>query len=276
VKIKPINFSNFRFNFKWNVFVFPLILLLLLSLSYFAPTRTQQVKLTTSYPATVCPAIGNKISSIAALTNSKISRRLIDGKTKNLSSGKSSVVSLANNALLVEGNPGTALTFANSGWKSVVPCSVSNGEQWFVGGSGALTSKSVLYIVNSGFSESIVDIEIYTPNGLLEPKNIAIAQNSTKKISVDSLAPGDKTLTVNVLPRSGRINAFMIDEQGKGLRALGGDLINPINAPSRSLVIPAIPNQGKKPGQGAAAVGRAQRDEPAGRRQPALCRFRAG
>jgi hypothetical protein len=54
------------------------------------------------------------------------------------------------------------------------------------------------------------------------------------------------------LPRSGRINSFVIDEQGKGLRALGGDFVNPINTPSRSLVIPAIPNQGKRPGQGAA------------------------
>ena len=43
----------------------------------------------------------------------------------------------------------------------------------------------------------------------------------------------------------------MIDEQGKGLRALGGDLVNPINAPSKTLVIPAIPNQKKKPGQSA-------------------------
>jgi hypothetical protein len=41
----------------------------------------------------------------------------------------------------------------------------------------------------------------------------------------------------------------MIDEQGKGLRALGGDLINPITAASKTLVIPAIPNQKKKPGQ---------------------------
>jgi len=241
VKIKPINFSNFRFNFKWNVFVFPLILLLLLSLSYFAPTRTQQVKLTTSYPATVCPAIGNKISSIAALTNSKISRRLIDGKTKNLSSGKSSVVSLANNALLVEGNPGTALTFANSGWKSVVPCSVSNGEQWFVGGSGALTSKSVLYIVNSGFSESIVDIEIYTPNGLLEPKNTAIAQNSTKKISVDSLAPGEEIIVIAVKTKAGRVSSYLFDERKKGLKSLGADFVAPVAIASKKVTIAGIP-----------------------------------
>ena len=69
---------------------------------------------------------------------------------------------------------------------------------------------------------------------------------------MSALAPGDKTLTVNVVPRSGRVNSFMIDEQGKGLRALGGDLVNPTTSPSRTVVIPAIPNQGKKAGQGAA------------------------
>ena len=35
----------------------------------------------------------------------------------------------------------------------------------------------------------------------------------------------------------------MIDEQGKGLKALGGDLVNPAVSPSKNVVIPAIPNQ---------------------------------
>jgi hypothetical protein len=240
MKITPINLSNSRFKFRWNVIAFPLILLILAMLAYHAPTRTQQVKLTSSYPATVCPAIGNKIPSIAALTNSKISRRLIDGRSKNLSSGKSSVISLTNDALLVEGNSGTALTFANSGWKSVVPCSVSNGEQWFVGGSGALTSKSILYIVNSGFSESIVDIEIYTPNGLLEPKNIAIAQNSTSKISVDSLAPGEETIVIAVKTKAGRVSSYLFDERKKGLKSLGADFVAPVAAASKQVTIAGI------------------------------------
>jgi len=112
-----------------------LALLILAGFSYFAPERSEQVKLTSSYPATVCPAIGNKVSSIAALTKSKINRRSIDGTSKRLNPGKSAVIALKDNAILVEGNPGTSLTFANNGWKAVVPCSISNGEQWFVGGS---------------------------------------------------------------------------------------------------------------------------------------------
>ena len=226
--------------FNWKILTIPLVLICLAGISYFAPTQTDQVKLTSSYPATVCPAIGNKVSSIAALVNSKINRRLIDGKSKRLNAGKSSVIPLINKAVLVEGNSGTAVTFANNIWKAVVPCSISNGEQWFAGGSGALTSKSFLYITNSGFSESTVDIEIFTPNGPLEPKSVVIAQDSTKKISVDSMIPGEEVIMIAVKTKSGRVSSFLFDERKKGLKSLGADFVAPVAAASKQVKISAI------------------------------------
>ena len=217
-----------------------IILVLLAGLSYFAPERDEQIKLTSSYPATVCPAIGNKVSSIAALTSSKIDRRLIDGVSKRLNPGKGNVIPLKNASLLVEGNPGTSLTFANNGWKSVVPCSVSNGEQWFVGGSGGLTSKSFLYIVNSGFSESAVDLEIFTLNGPIESKLVTVPQNSTKKIAIDSLVPGEESIALAVKTRSGRVSSYLFDERKKGLKALGADYVAPVGQARKQVVIPAI------------------------------------
>ena len=217
-----------------------LVLALMAGLSYSAPERDQQVKLTSSYPATVCPAIGNNVSSIAALTSSKIDRRLIDGVSKRLNPGKGNAIPLKSNALLVEGNPGTSLTFANNGWKSVVPCSVSNGDQWFVGGSGGLTSKSFLYIVNSGFSESAVDLELFTLNGPVEPKIVTIAQNSTKKISVDSLVPGEESIALAVKTKSGRVSSYLFDERKKGLKSLGADFVSPVGQARKQVIIPAI------------------------------------
>ena len=217
-----------------------IILVLLAGLSYFAPERDEQIKLTSSYPATVCPAIGNKVSSIAALTSSKIDRRLIDGVSKRLNPGKGNVIPLKNASLLVEGNPGTSLTFANNGWKSVVPCSVSNGEQWFVGGSGGLTSKSFLYIVNSGFSESAVDLELFTLNGPIESKLVTVPQNSTKKIAIDSLVPGEESIALAVKTRSGRVSSYLFDERKKGLKALGADFVAPVGQARKQVVIPAI------------------------------------
>lgn len=217
-----------------------IILVLLAGLSYFAPERDEQIKLTSSYPATVCPAIGNKVSSIAALTSSKIDRRLIDGVSKRLNPGKGNVIPLKNASLLVEGNPGTSLTFANNGWKSVVPCSVSNGEQWFVGGSGGLTSKSFLYVVNSGFSESAVDLELFTLNGPIESKLVSVPQNSTKKIAIDSLVPGEESIALAVKTRSGRVSSYLFDERKKGLKALGADFVAPVGQARKQVVIPAI------------------------------------
>jgi hypothetical protein len=140
----------------------------------------------------------------------------------------------------VEGNPGTALTFVNSGWKSVVPCSVSNGEQWFAGGSGALTSKSFLYIVNSGFSDSSVELQIYTPNGLIEPKSVVISQNSTKKISVDTLVPGEDKIVIGVKTLSGRVSSYLLDERKKGLKSLGADFVAPVATANKKVTIAGI------------------------------------
>jgi hypothetical protein len=233
-------YKNILIKLNVRLLALSLVLLILAAFSYFAPDRTEQIKLTSSYPATVCPAIGNKISSIAALTKSKITRRSIDGTSKRLNPGKSSVIALKENAVLVEGNAGTSLTFANNTWKAVVPCSISNGEQWFMGGSGALTSKSYLYIINSGFSDSAVDIEIFTPNGPLEPKVVSISQNSTKKLSIDSLVPGEESIVIAVKTKSGRVSSYLFDERKKGLKSLGADFVSPVTIARKVVTIPAI------------------------------------
>ena len=236
--------NKFFANTKYNA---TLVFLMLLALiSYLAPTRNEQVKITYSYPATVCPAIAANANAIAGLPNSKIGKRLIDGKIKKFSPANASSLALGTKSILIDGNPGTALAFVNNGWKAVVPCSVSNGEQWFVGGSASLTSKDVLSIVNSGFSESTVEIEVYTPSAALDAKQIAIAPNSTKSISVDTLAPGEDSLVIAVKTKSGRVSSFLFDERKKGLRSLGADYVAPVSAPSKSITIPAISDlQGK-------------------------------
>jgi hypothetical protein len=71
--------------------------------------------------------------------------------------------------------------------------------------------------------------------------------NSFASIALSTLAPGSKQIAIHLLPRSGRINGFLVDERGKGLQALGGDLVNSTGDPAKSLTIPAIPQQtGKK------------------------------
>lgn len=231
MKIKHINS---------RVFVPTFVLLFLTLAILFAPEKNDQIIVNSSYPATVCPAIGNKVSSIASLADSKIKRRLVDGSSRIISSGKRSTILLSNDALLVEGNENTALTFTNNNWKSVVPCSISNGMQWFIGGSGSLVSKSSLYIVNSGFSESVVDLEIFTPDGELGAQSVAVAQNSTRKLSLDSLIPGEDIIAIGVKTKSGRVSSYLFDERKKGLRSLGADFVAPVGFASKTFTISAI------------------------------------
>lgn len=236
--------NKYLSNAKYNAFAITLVILGLIS--YLAPSRNEQVKITYSYPATACPAIVTKSTAIAALPNSKIGKRLIDGKVKKFTAANANSIVLGDKSILIDGNPGTALTFVNNTWKAVVPCSVSNGEQWFVGGSGALTSKSILSIVNSGFSESAVEIEVYTSTGVLEAKQVAISPNSTKSVSLDTLAPGEDSLVIAVKAKSGRVSSFLFDERKKGLRSLGADYVAAVSAPKKILTIPAISDlQGK-------------------------------
>ena len=236
--------NKYLSNAKYNAFAISLVILGLIS--YLAPSRNEQVKITYSYPATACPAIVTKSTAIAALPNSKIGKRLIDGKVKKFTAANANSIVLGDKSILIDGNPGTALTFVNNTWKAVVPCSVSNGEQWFVGGSGALTSKSILSIVNSGFSESAVEIEVHTSTGVLEAKQVAISPNSTKSVSLDTLAPGEDSLVIAVKTKSGRVSSFLFDERKKGLRSLGADYVAAVSAPKKILTIPAISDlQGK-------------------------------
>ena len=209
-----------------------------------------------NYPAVVCPPTLPGLASQISLSSKKTQFQRLQNRTTKTEMVKVLRLPVMKDSLLFnsEGTTPVAWQSRTGSWAGGTLCAAPTSSQWFVGASADITTKGRLIVVNSGLSEAVVDVNVFTENGKQPLRTLNVPSKNYLVVPVDSLAPGDKTLAVNVLPRSGRINSFMIDEQGKGLRALGGDFINPINSPSRSLVIPAIPNQGKKPGQGAAAA----------------------
>jgi len=208
-----------------------------------------------NYPAVVCPPTLPGLASQISLSSKKTQFQRLQNRTTKTEAVKVLRLPVMKDALLFNSEGSTPVVWqSRSGsWAGGAVCSGPASSQWFVGASADITTKGRLIVVNSGLSDAVVDVNVFTENGKQPLRTLDVPSKNYLVIPVDSLAPGDKTLTVNVLPRSGRINSFMIDEQGKGLRALGGDLINPINAPSKTLVIPAIPNQ-KKKGQSAAST----------------------
>ena len=198
-----------------------------------------------TYPAVVCPPTLPGLSSAISLSSKKTTYQLLSNRSSHTVAFKVLRFPVIRDPLVITSGSATSVDWqSRSGsWAGGVICSGPATSQWFVGGRSDITSRGRLIVVNSGLSNAIVDIQAFSENGKQPIKSLNIKSKSYLSLSLDTLATGDRDLVVHVAPRSGRINAFMIDEQGSGLKALGGDLVNPIISASKVLMIPAIPNQ---------------------------------
>ena len=198
-----------------------------------------------SYPVVVCPPTLDGLGSQISLSSKKTPFQRLQNRTTNTTQVEVLRLPVNKDSLVITSEGVTPVVWqSRSGsWAGGALCMGPASSQWFVGGTADVTTRGRLIIVNSGLSDAVVDVVSFTENGKQPVRATNISSKNYVVIPIDSLAPGDKTLTVHVVPRSGRINAFMIDEQGKGLKTLGGDLVNPAVSPSTNVVIPAIPNQ---------------------------------
>jgi hypothetical protein len=136
----------------------------------------------------------------------------------------------------------------NGVWAGATICSSLQNEQWFVGGTADVTSKGKVLIVNSGLSSAIVDLQIWNEIGVQPTKPITLEANSHREFGLDSLAPGSREIVIRALTRSGRVTSYLLDERGRGLQALGGDIINFAPKATKEIYIPAIPHTVRKTG----------------------------
>ena len=203
----------------------------------------------TTYPASVCPPNTTGLTTAISLTSPKTLIR----KTGTTSMQTSPVgirrFAVAAQSAVVEAGSVTPVAWqVRTGvWAGAVPCSAPVASQWFVGATADITSKGSLNVVNSGLGRALVEIDVFTENGATTPRTISLKANTFTSLSLASLAPGSKQIAIHLVPRSGRVNGFVIDERGKGLKALGGDIVNSTGEPTKKIQIPAIPQQtGKK------------------------------
>ena len=217
--------------------------LLLVTNLFDASTNSRQYS--NSFPSVVCPPNPTGVISISSLTSKKTLFSRVGNKSTKLVKINTVRYSTVTDPILIESNGLTPVTFqSRTGvWAGSVLCTAPATSQWFVGGTSDVSSKGMIYLVNSGLSLSIVDIFTWSERGEQSLKTLSIKANSTTSIKLDSLAPGDSNIVINVVARSGRVNSFLIDERGKGLQKLGGDSVNAVLAPANKIVITGIPQQ---------------------------------
>lgn len=198
-----------------------------------------------SYPSVVCPPTISGLSSQISLASRKTPFQKLQNRTTKTVPVKVLRLPVNKDSLVFDSEGVSPVVWQSkaSSWAGGALCTGPATSQWFVGGTADITTRGRLIIVNSGLSDAVVDIQSFTEIGKQPLRTITVVSKNYVLIPIDSLAPGDKSLTVHVAPRSGRVNAFMIDEQSKGLSTLGGDLINFAPGASKSVMIPAVPHQ---------------------------------
>jgi hypothetical protein len=198
-----------------------------------------------SYPAVVCPPTLNGLTSQISISSRKTQYQRLENRSSKTLPFNVLRFPVSKDSLVITAEGTTPLIWQSraGSWAGGTLCSGPSAAAWFVGGTANVTTRGRLMLINSGLSDAIVDIQSYTENAKQPIKSVNLKSKSYMQLSIDSLAPGDKALAVQVIPRSGRVNAYMIDEQGAGLKALGGDFVNSYPTAAKELVIPAIPNQ---------------------------------
>lgn len=230
--------------FQKGAILIGVIALVLLATNLF-DANTSARQYSKSYPAVVCPPNPAGVTTATSVASKKTPFYRIGNKSTKLINIKTLRYSSVSDPILLQSEGITPVSFqSRTGvWAGSVLCTAPVTSQWFVGGTSDVSSKGVIYLVNSGLSVSIADVFTWSENGEQAVKTISLKANSSSTVKLDSLAPGDSKIVVKVVARSGRVNSFLIDERVTGLKKLGGDSVNSITSPARKFVITGIPQQ---------------------------------
>ena len=215
-----------------------------LGLSNLMPAAVTQSDVSENYPPVVCPATPSGETSAISVPSTQTGSRVLGKKTTILKPTRTLRLMQSSSPTILDTKNMTSPVWQikRGVWAGATICSAPSISQWFVGGAADVTSKGKLILINSGLSEAIIDVEVWSESGVRPPKVVTLKANSSLVQSLDSLDPGAKKIALHIAPRSGRVNAFLVDERGRGLKSLGGDMVNAAPDPSKEIVIPAIPH----------------------------------
>ena len=215
-----------------------------LTFSNLASVSVTQSEFSENYPPVVCPTTPAGESSAISIPSTQTGSRVLGKKTVIFKPTRTLRLMQSSSPTILDTKNLTSPVWQikKGVWAGATICSAPSISQWFVGGAADVTSKGRLVLINSGLSEAIIDVEIWSEAGIRPPKVVTLKANSSVVQSLDSLDPGAKRIALHVAPRSGRVNAFLVDERGRGLKSLGGDMVNASPDPSKVVVIPAIPH----------------------------------
>lgn len=106
-------------------------------------------------------------------------------------------------------------------------CRAPATDEWIVGGSTAVGSTATLVLVNPGLTVAQVEVELYGPNGRLEPTTAqhVVAPGASKAVDLGGAAADQSALVVRVVTVGGQVAAHVQDTAVRGFTPAGTDLV---------------------------------------------------
>ena len=194
-------------------FIIAITLGLLIGVSNTLSGSTSGQQFSMSYPSVVCPPTIKTLASQVSVAspNTKIHR--VGSTSAKFIKSRALRFPVPVDPILVDAQGVTPIVWQSrpGSWAGGTICSDPAASQWFVGGSADITARGKLILVNSGLSESVADVFIWSGTSPASTKAITVKANSFEAVGLDSLAPGEASIVLRVVSRSGRLNAFMVD-----------------------------------------------------------------
>lgn len=122
---------------------------------------------TKNYPVVVCPPTLPGLASQVSVSGKKTQYRYVASKKTTMSPTGFARLPITKDAVLIDavGITPTIWQSRSGSWAGGTICSGPISSQWFVGGTADITSKGRLLIVNSGLSEAIIDVSVWSESG---------------------------------------------------------------------------------------------------------------
>ncbi|GAA3692802.1 hypothetical protein GCM10022204_05450 [Microlunatus aurantiacus] len=124
------------------------------------------------------------------------------------------------------------------------PCVTPATEQWFVGVGATPAYRTDLVLTNPDAGQAEVDLRFYGRNGLVVvpgSPGLVVDPGSSRTVSLDTLVTVEGPLTVSVRASTGRVSAVALDRRSVDFGPTGADWQLSAVAPTRSLVVPGVP-----------------------------------
>jgi len=212
-----------------------------LFVSFLPKASVENTQQSLRFSPEICPASSNSTQIIVAGVASKV--QVFRGKKSKVSSVKKAFTILQpqpNDWMEISESAGAPVMVDRTSGLSLLACPGIAEPSWFVGGASDVSSQDQLVLANDGASPATLLVKMWSTEDRAVETTVTVNGRTSKKLRLDTLAPGVKAMVLYIEPQVGRVSISLQSKRQIGLKSSGADYISANAAPSLDQVIPVV------------------------------------